>query len=179
MDTDDHGLFSSEAIRGNPRESAASAPCRLRGEGWSEGLGRPPPQGSGVDGGSVDPGRWSSIKIGGLSAWDSVNAPTTVVSGGTGHHDVLSASPASLEVRFLPVGARGSNAGPAFRPCGFPKKWAAPVHHAFFCPTSNQNGLARTLARRTKGASRKGRSAGERALRYGRKIGARIVLTPR
>ena len=81
MDTDDHGLFPGEVIRGNPRESAASAPCRLRGEGWSEGLGRPPPQGSGVDGGSVDPGRWSSIKMGGLSARDSVNGPTTVVSG--------------------------------------------------------------------------------------------------
>ena len=122
--------------------------------------------------GSVDPGLWSSIKIGGLSAWDSVNGPTTVVSGGAALHDVLSASSASLEARFLPVGARGSNAGPALRPCGFPKKWAVPVHHAFFCPTSNQNGLARTLARRTKGGSRTGRSAGERALRYGRKIGA-------
>jgi hypothetical protein len=31
MDTDDHGLF--EVIRGHPRESAASVPPRLRGEG--------------------------------------------------------------------------------------------------------------------------------------------------
>jgi hypothetical protein len=46
MDTDDHGLFSGEVIRGNPPESAASAPWGLRSEGWSEGLGRPPPQGS-------------------------------------------------------------------------------------------------------------------------------------
>ena len=50
MDTDDHGLFPGEVIRGNPRESAPSALWRFRGEGWSEGLGRPPLQGSGLMG---------------------------------------------------------------------------------------------------------------------------------
>ncbi len=39
------------------------------GEGWSGGLGRFAPSGLAVDGGSVDPGRWPSIKIGGPSAW--------------------------------------------------------------------------------------------------------------
>ena len=46
--------------------------------------------------------------------------------------------------------------------------------------TGNPNELTRTLARRTKRVSWKGRSAGERALRYcERNIGARIVLTRR
>jgi hypothetical protein len=50
MDTDDHGLFLGEVIRGNPRESAASVPQCLRGEGWLGGLGRSPFQGSGLMG---------------------------------------------------------------------------------------------------------------------------------
>ena len=48
MDTGDHGLF--EVIRGNPRESAASAPPCLRGDDWLGRLGRSPLQGSGLMG---------------------------------------------------------------------------------------------------------------------------------
>jgi hypothetical protein len=58
MHTDDHGLFPGEVIRGNPRESAASVPPCLGGEGWSGGLGRSPLQGSSIGLGPVDPGRW-------------------------------------------------------------------------------------------------------------------------
>ncbi len=69
MDTDDHGLFPGEVIRGNPRESAASVPPCLRGEGWLGGVGSSPFQGSGLMGvrltqafslGSVISPRWGS-----------------------------------------------------------------------------------------------------------------------
>jgi hypothetical protein len=67
------------------------------------------------------------------------NGVSMVVSGLPDHFDLVSPSPPRLAVHFLRAGAPGSNAGPALRPCGVPKKRAAPAHQAFIWSTRNQN----------------------------------------